>query len=305
MLLRSCCARGQLERDARAFALLDGEASAQRPRALCERVEELAAALLGAVVLDRRDEAPVRLAHHAHADPRGRPAPHGAVQRLADDLVERRLHLLAERLGRRDVHLDLDLPLEPERVRERRDGRADALVAQHDRLEVEREVAERADGVALARERVGEDLARRLEVALLDRVSDGVEHQRDPGERLHGAVVEEERDPAALVLLRGDQAFREPVELAAGLSAQSMIASRSAIATACVRVSASSFARMWRTWLFTVSWLMKSFVATSAFDIPSARSWRISRSRVVSMSSLPLPVRNAGMSAGSTYTSPL
>ena len=37
-----------------------------------------------------------------------------------------------------------------------------------------------------------------------------------------------------------------------------MIASRRAIATACVRVSASSFARMCRTWLFTVSWLMKS-----------------------------------------------
>src|SRR6266511_1969054 len=37
-----------------------------------------------------------------------------------------------------------------------------------------------------------------------------------------------------------------------------MIASRKAIATACVRVSASSLARMWRTWLFTVSWLMKS-----------------------------------------------
>ena len=42
---------------------------------------------------------------------------------------------------------------------------------------------------------------------------------------------------------------------------QSMIASRSAIATACVRVSASSLARMWRTWLFTVSWLMKSRAA--------------------------------------------
>ena len=37
-----------------------------------------------------------------------------------------------------------------------------------------------------------------------------------------------------------------------------MIASRSAIATACVRVSASSLVRMWRTWLFTVSCEMKS-----------------------------------------------
>src|SRR6266700_3817152 len=56
-----------------------------------------------------------------------------------------------------------------------------------------------------------------------------------------------------------------------------MIASRRAIATACVRVSASSLARMWRTWLFTVSWLMNSRCATSAFDMPSASSCRISR----------------------------
>ena len=33
---------------------------------------------------------------------------------------------------------------------------------------------------------------------------------------------------------------------------------------------------MCRTWLLTVSWLMKSFVATSAFDMPSASSCRIS-----------------------------
>jgi hypothetical protein len=57
---------------------------------------------------------------------------------------------------------------------------------------------------------------------------------------------------------------------------------------------------MCRTWLLTVSWLMKSFDATSAFDIPSARSCRISRSRPVSMSSLSLPERKAGISAGST-----
>ena len=73
-----------------------------------------------------------------------------------------------------------------------------------------------------------------------------------------------------------------------------MIASRKAIATACVRVSASSLARMWRTWLLTVSWLMKSRAATSAFDIPSASSCKISRSREVSISFCSLPVRNDG-----------
>ena len=88
-------------------------------------------------------------------------------------------------------------------------------------------------------------------------------------------------------------------ELLLVVARQSMIASRSAIATACVRVSASSFVRMCRTWLFTVSWLMKSFEATSAFDMPSASSWRISRSRAVSMSVWSLPLRKAGIRAGS------
>jgi hypothetical protein len=76
------------------------------------------------------------------------------------------------------------------------------------------------------------------------------------------------------------------------------------MATACVRVSASSFARMWRTWLFTVSWEMKSCCATSAFDIPSARSWRISRSRCVRISCPSRPVARDGMRAGSTNVSP-
>src|SRR5207248_145855 len=76
-----------------------------------------------------------------------------------------------------------------------------------------------------------------------------------------------------------------------------MMASRSAMATACVRVSASSLARMCRTWLFTVSWLMNSCVATSAFDIPSARSWRIWRSRPVRLWSLSRRVWHAGIGA--------
>ena len=37
-----------------------------------------------------------------------------------------------------------------------------------------------------------------------------VEHQRDARHRLHGAVVEEEREPAPLLLLGGDQLIGEP-----------------------------------------------------------------------------------------------
>ena len=46
---------------------------------------------------------------------------------------------------------------------------------------------------------------RLLGPAAFDRVGDRVEHQRDPRERLHRPVVEEERDPPPLVLLGGDQ----------------------------------------------------------------------------------------------------
>ena len=44
--------------------------------------------------------------------------------------------------------------------------------------------------------------------SVADRVQRAVEHQRDPGELLDRPVVEEEREPAALVLLGEDQ----PVE---------------------------------------------------------------------------------------------
>ena len=84
-------------------------------------------------------------------------------------------------------------------------------------------------------------------VAVLERLHCGVEHLRERGDVLHRAVVELLCDSPAFRPLR-DQPLAEQV-----LVAQSIIASRSAMATAWVRVSASSFARMWRTWLFTVS----------------------------------------------------
>ncbi len=39
-------------------------------------------------------------------------------------------------------------------------------------------------------------------LAPADQVERGVEHQRNAGERLHRAVVQEERDPPPLVLFR-------------------------------------------------------------------------------------------------------
>jgi hypothetical protein len=59
-------------------------------------------------------------------------------------------------------------------------------------------------------ERVGEHVPGRVGLSFVDRVQHRVEHQRDSGERLHGAVVEEQREPAPLVLLRGDESLAEP-----------------------------------------------------------------------------------------------
>ena len=71
---------------------------------------------------------------------------------------------------------------------------------------------------------------------------------------LDGAVVELLCDPSSLRTLRKETLGDEMV------AAQSIIASRSAMATAWVRVSASSFARMWRTWLFISQETVKSHV---------------------------------------------
>jgi hypothetical protein len=44
----------------------------------------------------------------------------------------------------------------------------------------------------------------------LDGPDDGVQHQRDPGERLYRPVVQEQREPPTLLLLGGHQLVGEP-----------------------------------------------------------------------------------------------
>ena len=66
-------------------------------------------------------------------------------------------------------------------------------------------------------ERVREHALCCLEIAVVDLVADGVEHQRDTRERLDRPVVEEERDLLLLVLLGGDQSLREKIELVPAL----------------------------------------------------------------------------------------
>ena len=95
------------------------------------------------------------------------------------------------------------------RLRERVDRCRKPVVAQRDRLEIEGEIAELADRRPRAAERPVKDLARLLEIAAADQVEGRVDHQRDAGERLHGTVVEEEGDPAPLILLRREYLLGE------------------------------------------------------------------------------------------------
>ena len=133
-------------------------------------------------------------------------------KRLADDLVQADLALLGEAFGVFDVDVDLHLVLETELLCELLDGSAEALVPEDDRLDVEGEVAEGADRLALLLERRNHDPARVVGPVRADRIHRGVEHQRDAGEVLHRAVVQEEGQPPAFVLLCGRDPVGEPRE---------------------------------------------------------------------------------------------
>src|SRR5207248_11560648 len=117
------------------------------------------------VVRDDGVEAAVGRPPDADGDARRRPAAHRLVERLADDLIDARLRLLGERLRRPDVDVDLDPVRERDALGERAQRRAEALVAEDDRLEAEREVAERADRLPMAAERARGDPLRVVEPA--------------------------------------------------------------------------------------------------------------------------------------------
>ena len=135
------------------------------------------------------------------------------MEGLANDLEDRDLRVLREALRRLDLELDLDAVLHAELVGERAHRRAEALVAEHDGLELEGQVAQRADRLTLLFERGAEDSRRLLLAIGFDRGDHRVEHERDARHRLHRPVVQEQRQPPALLLLGGDQLVREPCVL--------------------------------------------------------------------------------------------
>jgi hypothetical protein len=111
---------------------------------------------------------------------------------------------------------------------------SDGLEAGHDPAQLLGRVARDVQGTS-------DDALAGRHVAFLEGVDRRVEHLRERGDVLDRSVVELLRDPSPLGPLR-EQPLGEQMVVA-----QSIIASRSAMATACVRVSASSLARMWRT----------------------------------------------------------
>ena len=202
----------------------------------------------------------------AEADPhRARwAAPHHLIDRVPRHLVEPGARTLSEAGSLVEVELARG-PTGDERPLDELShcGREPVLV-ERARLEALDDLPQLCGRLTRHLERTDSDRPGSLQVTVLERADACFDHLRQRREILDGTVVHELRDSASLVAL-GEQPFAEWV-------AQSIIASRSAIATACVLVSASSLARMWRTWLLTVSCEMKSRVATSMFDMPSASS---------------------------------
>src|SRR5439155_7080236 len=113
--------------------------------ALLERLDRSSPPLAWSIVANRQLEC-LRVARlDAHGERLWRPAPDRALERLANDLVQRRLCPLAEHLRRGDIQLGLDAVLETAVLRERLHRHREPVVAQHDGLDIERKVAQLAD----------------------------------------------------------------------------------------------------------------------------------------------------------------
>src|SRR5262249_8805562 len=98
------------------------------------------------------------------------------------DLVQRGLRLLGELFAGVGVELDVHAVLDRELIRQCPDRRREALIAQDDRLQVEREIAKLTDRRSVSHERSSDDLARLLVASLRNRVQASVEQQRDSGQ---------------------------------------------------------------------------------------------------------------------------
>src|SRR4029078_770576 len=120
---------------------------------------------------------------------------------------------------------------------ERGGSRSEPELLQHARLQVVAELTEVTGCIACQLETSRKDLFRALGLAALEVGQTGVEHLGDCGQLLNRAVVDELGDAAALLLL-GEHALGKKRSLGV-VKRQSIIASRSTIATACLRARCS------------------------------------------------------------------
>src|SRR5919201_3602794 len=141
-------------RGAAVLAGADRHAAVEALSALLDRLEATAPPLAGAVVGDLGRNLALDL-FDPNRDPGRRSAPDRLRDGLTDYLVERDLRLLGELRAAVEVEVELHLVREPDLIRERPHRRSEPLVAEHDRLDVERQVAQRADRLAVALQRRG------------------------------------------------------------------------------------------------------------------------------------------------------
>src|SRR4029079_14316542 len=180
---------------------LGAEPAVERRRPLGERIEHRCASLGRAVVLDDQLDASGVRRPERDLDAREPAALHGLLDRVTKDLVEGDGCVLAERLGRLDVDVDLDVVTGRDPSRERGRGRSEAELLQDARLEIVAELSQIASRVAGELESARKDLPRAILVASFELGEARIEHLRDRRKLLDGAVVDELCDAATLLLL--------------------------------------------------------------------------------------------------------
>src|SRR5579859_3313873 len=109
--------------------VLEGEDGTERPRPLREDLESAPPPFARRVVADHEVER-LRVGSRADLEPGGRPAPDRLFERLARDLIQRRLLPLAECVDGDDVEREVDPVLARARLAERVEGSGEAVVAQ-------------------------------------------------------------------------------------------------------------------------------------------------------------------------------
>ena len=176
------------------------ESPVQLGRALRESREDCLTALLGAVVLDPQLDAAVRRRDRNDHTRRG-PAAHGLVERVAHDLVERRLGAFAEVVAGSDVDLELNAPPDGVAFGQLPECRRKAELAERVGLDPADDLPQVDAGLARHVERPLDDLHTARDIARRDRPVGCVEHLCHRGHELHRAVVDQFRQAAAFVAL--------------------------------------------------------------------------------------------------------